>query len=119
MVVPQLKQLGKFHVGNQEKALYVTFKPLEWEEGSEFCIALRIMASVPQERGKTQIRELSLSLSLSLSPPFISISLSPEGVGSLSVMHWSYLKSAGYTITPEPGQMMSSSSIAMSVMYHR
>jgi hypothetical protein len=62
-------------------AWYVTITPLEWDKGAEFCVAMRILVSIPQERGKPKT----------------------DGLSSMSVMHWNYIyKSAGWTITPEP-----------------
>ena len=48
---PQPKELKKIPI-ERGGAWYVTITPLEWDKGAEFCVALRILVSVPQERGK-------------------------------------------------------------------
>ena len=116
-------------------AWYVTITPLEWDKGAEFCVAMRILVSIPQERGKPKTgthhdtlrntRRLAehffvaiflwstifggcsshenLTLYAPSLPLSLSLSLSLDGLSSLSVMHWNYIyKSAGWTITPEP-----------------
>ena len=97
----------------QEKAWFITIKPLEWngyKEGfTEFCLAIRILASVPShERGKVRTRKpvchhwLRKSPSLSLPSPLPSPSLL-EGVPSLKVLYWNYLCGvAGWNISPRP-----------------
>ena len=56
------KELKSVTMTTQEKAWFITIKPLEWngyKEGfTEFCLAIRILASVPShERGKVRTRK--------------------------------------------------------------
>ena len=102
-ISPQLKELGKVEVPQAtEEAWFVTLKPLEWE--GEFCLALRIVVSVPQRgkphKGFVAAHPLTHTLTHSLTHSPLSLL---EGLNSLSVMYWNYLyQSAGCTITPQP-----------------
>ena len=74
----QPQQLQKIAVTTQEKAWFVTFKPLEWDRDADFCIALRVLASTPSPiRSKPRSRK---PLSRTSSTPLFSPSPPPQRV---------------------------------------
>ena len=87
--------------------MFVTLTPLDWNGRADFCIALSLHMSVSGAEGGKQRTSEPPSAHLGAASSYFTpllLSLS-EGVESLSVMHWQYLREVGqWRVTPEPSE---------------